>query len=233
MRVAKPPSGGAPKLKKRGDMIRGIIKDKKLYMITDRTFVREGTLTGAVEEALKAGVRMVQLREKDLSSSELLLLAQELRALTDRYEALLFINGRVDIALAVEANGVHIGHRAFTPGVALTLLEQGAIIGVSCHSLEEALEAEDGGANFITLGPVYPTPSKARYGGPIGTGPLREASKALKIPIYAIGGIDKERVSEVTASGAFGVAVISAILKGPDVLGRTEALLEALEPEHA
>jgi thiamine-phosphate pyrophosphorylase len=213
-------------------MIEEILKGKRLYLITDRTFVREGTLTGAVEEALEAGVKMVQLREKDLLGEEFLALAMELRKVTDRYGALLFINGRVDIALALEADGVHLAHQAFTPGVALTLLEQGAIIGVSCHSLEEALEAEDGGANFITLGPVYPTPSKARYGGPIGTGPLREAAKALNIPVYAIGGIDKERVSEMTASGAFGVAVISAILKGPDVLNRTKALLKALEPEH-
>ena len=213
-------------------MIEEILKGKRLYLITDRTFVREGTLTGAVEEALEAGVKMVQLREKDLLGEEFLALAMELREVTDRYGALLFINGRVDIALALGADGVHLAHQAFTPGVALTLLEQGAIIGVSCHSLEEALEAEDGGANFITLGPVYPTPSKARYGEPIGTGPLREAAKALNIPVYAIGGIDKERVWELTASGAFGVAVISAILKGPDVLNRTKALLKALEPEH-
>ena len=213
-------------------MIKELLKDKRLYLITDRTFVREGTLTGAVEEALEAGVKMVQLREKDLNSEELLALALELRAVTDRYGALLFINGRVDIALAAEADGVHLGLKAFTPSVALTLLEQGAIIGVSCHSLEEALTAEEGGANFITLGPVYPTQSKARYGPPIGTGPLREASKTLKIPIYAIGGIDTERVAEVTGAGAFGVAVISAILKGAEAGKSAAALLEALEPEH-
>jgi thiamine-phosphate pyrophosphorylase len=211
---------------------------KRLYLITDRTLCRSGGpsrsggLVAAVEEALEAGVRMVQLREKDLGSEELLPLALELRELTDRYGAFLFINGRVDIALAIEADGVHLGQKAFTPSTALTLLEQGAIIGVSCHSLEEALAAEDGGANFITLGPVYPTPSKARYGGPVGTRPLKEASKALNIPIYAIGGIDAERIGEVTAAGAYGAAVISAILNGPDVAKQTKVLLKALEPEH-
>ncbi len=207
-------------------------EDKRLYLITDRTLCRSDRLVAAVEEALEAGVRMVQLREKDLGSEELLSLALELRELTDRYEASLLINGRVDIALAIEADGVHLGQKAFTPSTALTLLEQGAIIGVSCHSLAEALVAEDGGANYITLGPVYPTPSKARYGAPVGTGPLREAAKALNIPIYAIGGIDAERIGEVTAAGAYGAAVISAVLKGPDVLKQTKALLKALEPEH-
>ncbi len=214
------------------------IENKRLYLITDRTLCRSGgpswsgRLVAAVEEALEAGVRMVQLREKDLGSEELLSLARELRELTDRYEALLLINGRIDIALAIEADGVHLAHKAFTPGVALSLLEQGAIIGVSCHSLAEALVAEDGGASFITFGPVYHTPSKARYGEPVGTGPLKEASKALTIPIYAIGGIDAERIKEVTAAGAYGAAVISAIIKGPDVLKQTKALLKALEPEH-
>ena len=220
------------KLRVAKNMIHDIIKDKRLYLITDRTFVREGALAGAVEEALEAGVKMVQLREKDLNSEDLLALAGELREVTDRYGAFLLINGRVDIALAVEADGVHMAHQAFTPSMALTLLEQGAIIGVSCHSLEEALTAEEGGASFITLGPIYPTPSKARYGAPVGTGPLKEAAGAIKIPVYAIGGIDAERVPEVTGAGAFGVAVISAILNGPDVGKQTTALLEALEPEH-
>jgi thiamine-phosphate pyrophosphorylase len=209
----------------------GEIENKRLYLITDRTLC-SGGLVAAVEEALEAGVRMVQLREKDLGSEELLSLARELRELTDRYEAFLLINGRIDIALTVEADGVHLAHKDFTPGVALSLLQQEAIIGVSCHSLAEALVAEDGGANFITFGPVYPTPSKARYGAPLGTGPLKEAAKALDIPIYAIGGIDTERMGEVTAAGAYGAAVISAILKGPDVLKQTEALLEGLESEH-
>ncbi len=213
-------------------MIEGLLKDKRLYLITDRALCEEGGLAGAVEEALKAGVRMVQLREKDLGDEGLLSLAQELRRLTDRYGAFLLINGRVDIAQAVEADGVHLGLKAFTPSVALTLLQEGAIIGVSCHSLEEALTAEDGGASFITMGPVYPTPSKARYGAPVGTGPLRKASKGLNIPVYAIGGIDAGNIEEVTGAGAFGVAVISAILKGPDVGKETGALLKALEPEH-
>lgn len=208
-------------------------EDKRLYLITDRTLCRSGSLAAAVEEALEAGVRMVQLREKDLGPEELLPLATELRELTDYYGAFLLINGRVDIALAVEADGVHLAHKAFTPGVALTLLRQGAIIGVSCHSLAEALVAEDGGANFITLGPVYPTPSKARYGEPIGTGALKEAAEALKIPVYAIGGIDTERIGEVTVAGAYGAAVISAILNGPDVAEQTKALLKAFRPEHA
>ncbi len=144
----------------------------------------------------------------------------------------MLINGRIDVALAAEADGVHLAHKALTPGTALSLLEQGAIIGVSCHSLEEALEAEDAGANFITLGPIYPTPSKARYGPPLGTRPLKEAAKALNIPIYAIGGIDIENIGEVVVAGAAGAAVISAILKGPDILKQTKALLKALEPEH-
>ena len=211
-------------------MSEDIFKDKRLYLITDRTFCRQSSLTAAVEEALSAGVKMVQLREKDLPDEELLQLALELREVTDRYGALLFINGRVDVARAVEADGVHLPLKAFTPDAALSLLQEGAIIGVSCHSLEDALTAQDGGANFVTLGPIYPTPSKARYGAPIGPGPLREAAKELTIPIYAIGGIDAGRIEEVTASGAFGVAVISAILAGAEARRGAERLLRALEP---
>ncbi len=209
-----------------------MLEDKRLYLITDRTFVREGTLVKAVEGALKAGVKMVQLREKDLGDEELLALAGELREVTDRYGAFLLINGRTDIAQAVEADGVHLPYKAFTPGTALTLLQEGAIIGVSCHSLDDALAAEDGGANFITLGPIYPTPSKVRYGAPIGIEPLREAAKTISIPIYAIGGIDAGNVEEVMGAGAFGVAAVSAMLKGSNVGKQTEALLKALEPGH-
>ncbi len=213
-------------------MAEEILKDKKIYLITDRTFLREGTLVGAVEEALRAGVKMLQLREKDLSDEELLAVALELREVTDRYGALLFINGRVDVAMAVEADGVHMPFKAFTPSAALALLQQGAITGVSCHSLEDARAAEDGGANFVTLGPIYETPSKARYGAPIGIEPLREAAEELSIPIYAIGGIDARKIEEVTGAGAFGAAVISAILKGGTPGRNAEKLLKAFEPKN-
>jgi thiamine-phosphate pyrophosphorylase len=200
-----------------------------IYLITERRLAdRMGGLTRAVEGALAGGIKGVQLREKDLEGRDLFELALELRELTYRYGARLLINDRVDIAMAADADGVHLGQNGLPPGEARRLLGRKKLIGVSTHSFEEALEAQRQGADFITLGPVYSTPSKAQYGEPIGLGPLNEASRALKIPVLAIGGIKKERLKEVVSSGAFGVAVISAVLGAGDARKNTEEIVREL-----
>ncbi len=165
-----------------------------------------------VKDALKGGVRFVQLREKDLSTRELLSLAQDIRRLTAEVPARLLINDRIDICLAVKADGVHLRSDSLPTRIARRILGDSKLIGVSTHSLEEAQRAQEEGADFITLGPIYETPSKAGYGPPLGLDVLRTVHKRIKIPVLALGGIRKERIREVLDAGANGIALISAIL---------------------
>lgn len=202
--------------------------DFNLYLVTDRNRTGGRPLVPSITEALKGGVKAVQLREKDLKTREFLSLAYELRELTLRYDARLFINDRVDIAIAVDADGVHLGQRSMPP-FAVKRLSRKLIIGVSAHSLKEALTAEASGADFITLGPIYPTPSKLKYGSPIGLDALREVAGRLSIPVFAIGGIGTENLREVIEAGADGVAVISAILEAKKIRSTTGKFMRILK----
>jgi thiamine-phosphate pyrophosphorylase len=200
-----------------------------IYLITDRRLAEaRGSMIEAIERALAGGIKGVQLREKDLKGRDLFELALRLRDLTSRFGARLLINDRLDIALATGADGVHLAQDGFPPDEARRLLGGEKLIGVSTHSVEEALEAERAGADFITLGPIYATPSKAQYGEPIGLGPLNETSRALKMPVFAIGGIKKEMIEEVVSAGAFGVAIISAVLGTEDAEKSTGELIQEL-----
>ncbi|MFQ5441423.1 MAG: thiamine phosphate synthase [Thermodesulfobacteriota bacterium] len=188
-------------------------KDYGLCLVTDRGLYRdEGGFVDAVAAALDGGVTAVQLREKGLPARDLLRLSLALRGLTKRFRAALIINDRVDIAELCGADGVHLGQRSFSPADARGCLGPGALIGVSTHSLAEALKAQKDGADYITLGPVYFTPSKAPYGEPVGIKTLKEVAAGVFVPVYAIGGIKSKNVREVIGAGARGAAVISAIL---------------------
>ncbi len=191
--------------------------DFPLYLITDRNQVANGhSLYTAVEAALQGGVKAVQLREKDLSPDELLPLAKQFRALTLSYGALLFINDNIDIALTVKADGVHLGgHSEATDAIRAKVGEK-MLIGVSTHSKEEIELAAKQGADFVTFGPVYATPSKAKYGEPQGLKKLSEACRNSSIPVFALGGITPERATEVQQAGASGIALISAIIASSD-----------------
>jgi thiamine-phosphate pyrophosphorylase len=204
--------------------------DFKLYLITDRRlFNGNAPLFTAVEEALKGGVHAVQLREKDLEIRELLRMAYELRKLTSGYRAKLFINDRVDVALAVGADGVHLGGSSMPAFAARKAAGEDMLIGVSAHSLTEAKKAEEEGADFVTFGPVFETPSKLKYGKPLGLDLFREVSAMMSIPVFAIGGIKKERVKNVLDSGASGIALISAILGSEDTQSNTEEFMRLLK----
>ena len=181
-----------------------------------------------IEECLGAGVRAVQLREKDLGAAELLALAQPLRELTRRVRARLFVNDRVDVALAVEADGVQRGHTSLPVRLMKTVAGARLLIGASVHSLEEARVAELEGADFLVFGPVYDTPSKRPYGPPQGVEALRRVVGSVSIPVFAIGGITPERVGEVRKRGAHGVAVISAILAAERPAEAAKAFVDAL-----
>lgn len=191
------------------------------YLITDRRQTCGKSLVEVVEKALKGGVNAVQLREKDFDAKELFELALSLRNLTHNYGARFFINDRVDIAMAVNADGVHLGQESFSARDVKQFLKNSAqltaygsrfLIGVSTHSMKEAKKAEGEGADFITLGPIFFTPSKADYGEPLGVEAINRVKKEINIPVFAIGGIKKDNVKDVMNAGADGIAVISAVI---------------------
>ncbi|KJU84854.1 thiamine-phosphate pyrophosphorylase [Candidatus Magnetobacterium bavaricum] len=199
----------------------------RLYLITDRKATKV-PLEEAVEEAFKAGLKALQLREKDMTGRELLALALRLRGLSSKYGARLFINDRVDVALLVGADGVHLGQNSMPIPTVRGLVGDKMLIGQSTHGVDEATEAAKKGADFITLGPIYETPSKLTYGAPVGLETLQKVRKKAKIPVFAIGGIKGHNIGDVMGSGADGIAVISGILSGDSVYNETKKYLESL-----
>ncbi|MBN1140517.1 MAG: thiamine phosphate synthase [Deltaproteobacteria bacterium] len=203
--------------------------DFSLYLITDRSILPPGSsLPEAVREALEGGVKCVQLREKDLSPGSLFSLALELRDLTRRYGAKLLINDRADVALACDADGVHLTSASLPVSAVRGMLGPEPLIGVSAHRLDEILKAGQEGADFATFGPVYFTPSKAAYGPPVGLEKLREVCLRAPLPVFALGGVKLGRLGELMAAGAAGVALISAILSFPDPRGQAQSFLQHL-----
>jgi thiamine-phosphate pyrophosphorylase len=187
------------------------LKDLRLYLITDRSlFEGQKYFLSAVEAALMGGVKALQLREKDLSDSELTKLGIQLRILTSNYKAKLIINSRAEIAKKIGADGVHLTETRFPANEVKSNFPE-LIVGVSTHSLEGAHLAEKEGADYITFSPIYKTPSKASYGPPQGLNLLRKVTQAVRLPVLALGGITLHRVPECLEQGAFGVALISDI----------------------
>jgi thiamine-phosphate pyrophosphorylase len=204
--------------------------DFKLYLITDRRFFNaQCSMYMTMETALEAGVRAIQLREKDLSVRQLFDMAVWMRELTGEYGAKLFINDRVDVALSVGADGVHLGINSIPAHAVRKISGDKLIVGVSTHSVQEAEAAENDGADFVTLGPIYETPSKLKYGKPIGVDTVREARSRTSIPLFVVGGIKSDRVKEVMDAGADGIAMISAILGSNDIKESTEEFLRLLK----
>ena len=161
--------------------------DFHFYLITDRRRCAGRPLIACVEEACRAGVRAVQVREKDLSARDLYTLAKALRAVTQRYQARLFINDRVDIALAVGADGVHCRETSLSPGV-VRRIAPGLLLGVSVHAEDTARRAAQQGADFVLFGPVFDTPAKRPYGPPQGLKALESLAEKIDIPVFAVGG---------------------------------------------
>ena len=196
-----------------------------LVLVTDRNATAGRDLGDVVAAALDAGLPAVQLRDRDLPGRPLLALAERLRGLTARAGALLLVNDRADVAVAVGADGVHLGGASMPVDVARRLLPPSALVGVSTHAVGEVADAT---ADFAFFGPVHATPSKAAFGPPQGVARLREAVAVARIPVLAIGGITRVHIPDLLAAGAAGVAVIRAILSADDPGSATRALLEAL-----
>ena len=199
-----------------------------LTLVTDRSQTRGRDLTAVVAECLAAGLPAVQVREKDLGAADLATLCRPLLELTRGHGARLIVNDRVDVALAVGADAVQRTHASLPVDEIRRIVADRLKIGASVHSLDDALDAERRGADWLVFGPLYDTPSKRRWGAPQGRERLAEVTAAVRIPVVAIGGITPERVRDVRAAGAAGVAVIAAILDTPSPGDATKRFLEML-----
>jgi len=200
----------------------------RLYLVTDRTRTGGRPLPEVVEAAVRGGVDAVQLREKDLPAGALFELARELRRRCTRHGVRLLINDRIDVALAVGADGVHLPVDSFAAGDARALVGPGRLIGVSTHSLEQAQRASAAGADFVVFGPVFATPSKRPFGPPLGLEALAQAAGAVSVPVFAIGGVTVARADAVCRHGAHGIAAIAAVLEATDPTAAARALRRAL-----
>lgn len=199
--------------------------DYTLYLCTDRELMTTDTITEAVELAIKGGVTVVQLREKDCSGRKFLEIAHEVKEITDAYEVPLIINDRLDIAMAVDADGVHLGQKDLPAAVARELLGPDKIIGVSAWNAELALRAQKEGADYIGAGDVFGTSTKADTHH-VSLQELAKIKKTVKIPVVAIGGINMENIEKLKATGIDGVAVISAILAARNITAAAEELFQ-------
>lgn len=202
--------------------------DYSLYLITDRGIIKDRCLKDCVEEAIKGGVTIVQIREKDASTREFYNIAKEVKEVTDKYNIPLIINDRLDIALAVDAAGVHLGQSDMSIEVARKILGEEKIIGISAGNLEEALEAEKSGADYLGIGAIFYTGTKKDIDEPIGLEGLKEIINKIKIPSVAIGGINKDNTEDVIKTGVNGISVISAILGYEDTKKASEELVSKL-----
>ena len=198
-----------------------------LYAVTDRSWLNGQTLYEQVEQSLEGGATFVQLREKELDEEHFLEEAREIKELCRKYNVPFVINDNVDIALAMDADGVHVGQSDMEAGDVRAKLGPDKIIGVSAQTVEQALLAQSHGADYLGVGAVFPTGSKADA-SEVSHDTLREICEAVDIPVIAIGGIGKNNVKELSGSGICGIAVISAIFAQKDIKTATEELKEAV-----
>jgi len=202
--------------------------DFPLYFVTDRHQTGGRPLIPLIGQAVTGGVRAVQVRERDLATRDLLALSQELCVSVRTRGVRVMINDRLDLVLALGADGVHLRADSLPVAAARRLLGADRLIGVSAHSADDVARAESDGADFAVLGPVYETPSKREYGPPIGLRALEEAGRRCQIPVFAIGGMTVARVEDVRKAGAYGVAVVSAMLSAESVESAARQFLDAL-----
>ena len=200
-------------------------KDLLLYAVTDRSWLGGRTLYQDVEAAIKGGATFIQLREKNLDEAHFLEEAKEIKELCKKYQVPFVINDNVDIALAMDADGVHVGQSDMEAGAVREKLGPDKIIGVSAQTVEQALLAEQKGADYLGVGAVFPTGSKDDA-VEVSHETLKAICEAVKIPVIAIGGISTGNVMELSGSGICGIAVISAIFAKPDIEAAAKELKE-------
>lgn len=203
-------------------------EDLLLYAVTDRSWLNGETLYAQVEKALKGGVTFVQLREKALDEQAFLEEAKEIQKLCAQYHVPFVINDNVEIAAQIGADGVHVGQSDMEAGDVREKLGPDRIIGVSAQTVEQAVRAQERGADYLGVGAVFPTGSKADA-VEVSHETVRAITEAVDIPVIAIGGITKDNVSELSGTGICGIAVISAIFAQEDIEGAARVLKERTE----
>ncbi|MFQ6001328.1 MAG: thiamine phosphate synthase [Anaerolineae bacterium] len=202
--------------------------DWTLYVITDAKLSRGRSHLEVAQAAIEGGASIIQFREKEMTTRELVETARRLKELTNENGVPFIVNDRLDVALAVEADGVHVGQDDMPAALARQLMGR-KIVGVSATTVEEALQAQADGADYLGVGPIYPTGTKPDAVPPIGLEGLAQIVQAVEIPVVAIGGISEENAAEVIACGADGVAVISAVVSAPDIVTAARRLRETVE----
>jgi len=196
----------------------------RLYLVTDRDVVGDRDLTEMVKEAVEGGVTIVQLREKECETGEFVELARRMKAMLKTYNVPLIINNRIDVALAIDADGVHIGQKDMPYDTARRLLGNEKIIGLSIETLEELERANELDVDYVAASPVFPTPTKTDTARPWGIEGLKEFCMKSVHPVVAIGGMNEKTITDVMKVGTDGVAVVSAILGAERPKERAEAL---------
>ncbi|MGD9301280.1 MAG: thiamine phosphate synthase [Desulfobacterales bacterium] len=199
--------------------------DYSLYLVTDRGLARGRATLDIVQAAVSGGVTCVQLREKDCPTLEFIEQAQTIKTFLNAHKVPLIINDRLDVALAVAADGVHLGQNDMPLAMARKMAGPSMLIGISAESVEDAVEAEKGGADYLGVSPIYATPTKSDTALPLGMEGLRKIKKRVKIPLVAIGGLNHLNAAEAIRNGADGVAVVSAIVAADDP-GKSSMLLK-------
>ena len=200
-----------------------------VYLVTDRGLAKGRSTLEIVKAAVEGGITCVQLREKDCSTLEFIRQAFEIKDFLKARGVPLIINDRVDVAQAVEADGVHLGQTDMPLEIAKKILGGSMIIGISAESLKDALEAEKGGADYLGVSPIYATPTKTDTAPPLGLAGLRTIRKAVKLPLVAIGGLNRDNAAAVIRSGGDGVAVVSAIVAAGDPAGAARNLKQIID----
>lgn len=199
-----------------------------LYAVTDRTWTKETTLMEQVKEALEGGITFLQLREKNLSEEEFIEEAKEMKELADSYQVPFVINDNIKVALAVDADGVHIGQDDMAVEEARKLLGEDKIIGVSAHNVEEARKAQKGGADYLGVGAVCATSTK-KDANVVSKEEIKKICQEVDIPVVAIGGIKKDNIKTLKGTDVDGVAVVSAIFAADDIKNSTKQLKSLVE----
>lgn len=202
--------------------------DLKLYLVTDEKLAGGRDLEWIVQEAVRGGVTMVQLREKEASTREFVATASRLKCALATSAVPLIINDRIDVALAVDADGVHIGQSDMPYDIARQLLGPDKIIGLSVESIDDVREANLLDVDYIGVSPVFATPTKTDTAAPFGLDGLRKAVRISRHPIVGIGGINLQTAPEVMRAGADGIAVVSALMAAETPREAAEKLLECI-----
>lgn len=195
-----------------------------LYAVTDQAWTSQNTLAEQVEQAILGGATFIQLREKNLCDDELLAKAKQLKAVTDQYKVPFVINDHIDIAIQMNADGVHIGQDDTPVSVAREKIGMEKILGVSARNVQEAVQAERDGADYLGVGAVFSTSTKEDAKS-VSLETLKEICETVSIPVIAIGGINETNISTLAGSGIVGVAVVSAIFSKANIKEATRELL--------